>query len=67
MLKLTARRIATSVPIMAIVATFTFILVQLVPRRPGRLLPGTGAAILHRFDPRHAKNTNTPGVPTCTA
>lgn len=53
MLKLTARRIATSAPIMAVVATFTFFLVQLVPG--------------DRFDPRHAKNTDTPGVPTCTA
>ena len=43
MLKLTARRIALTVPIMAIVATFTFFLVQLVPGDPAAYLLGTSA------------------------
>lgn len=53
MLKLAARRIALSVPIMAVVATLTFFLVQLVPGDPAAFLLGTGStaeqiAQLHR-------------------
>ncbi|MFF1257392.1 ABC transporter permease [Streptomyces sp. NPDC058321] len=43
MLRLCLRRLASMVPIMAIVATLTFLLVQLVPGDPASFLLGTGA------------------------
>ncbi|MBO3682264.1 ABC transporter permease [Streptomyces sp. NEAU-YJ-81] len=43
MLRLCLRRLASAVPIMAIVATLTFLLVQLVPGDPASFLLGTGA------------------------
>ena len=43
MLRFTARRIALSVPVMAVVATLTFFLVELVPGDPAAFLLGTGA------------------------
>lgn len=43
MLKFTARRIALTVPIMAVVATLTFFLVELVPGDPAAFLLGTSA------------------------
>lgn len=35
--------------------------------RPLDTVVGDRTVACHRFDPRYAKNTNTPGVPTCTA
>ncbi|WP_030620781.1 ABC transporter permease [Streptomyces fulvoviolaceus] len=43
MLRLCLRRLASVVPIMAIVATLTFLLIQLVPGDPASFLLGTGA------------------------
>lgn len=43
MLRLCLRRLASAVPIMAIVATLTFLLVQLVPGDPASFLLGIGA------------------------
>ena len=43
MLRLCLRRLASVVPIMAIVATLTFLLVQLVPGDPASFLLGSGA------------------------
>lgn len=43
MFRLTARRIALSVPVMVVVATFTFFLVELVPGDPASFLLGSGA------------------------
>ncbi|WP_405722840.1 ABC transporter permease [Streptomyces sp. NBC_01537] len=43
MLRLCLRRLASVVPIMGIVATLTFLLVQLVPGDPASFLLGTGA------------------------